>query len=85
MGVSLATFVPSSALWWGAYGAYQRLLGGVLLPVEHTTLLRPVQPPLGMSEVRHRRSDVEAASSRPPRGPLRHALHGMRCLPERRI
>ena len=30
VGVSLATFVPSSALWWGAYGAYQRLLDAAL-------------------------------------------------------
>lgn len=25
-GVSVALFVPSSALWWGAYGTYQRLI-----------------------------------------------------------
>ncbi|GIL45476.1 hypothetical protein Vafri_2709 [Volvox africanus] len=25
-GVSVATFVPSSAVWWGAYGTYQKLI-----------------------------------------------------------
>jgi len=25
-GASIVTFVPSSALWWGGYGFYQRLL-----------------------------------------------------------
>lgn len=25
-GASVATLVPSSAVWWGAYGAYQKLL-----------------------------------------------------------
>jgi len=29
-GVSVALFVPSSALWWGAYGAYQRAIWNVL-------------------------------------------------------
>lgn len=24
-GLSIVTFVPSSALWWGAYGGYQKL------------------------------------------------------------
>lgn len=32
--VSLAFFVPNSALWWGAYGMYQKLLWSVL-PVSH--------------------------------------------------
>lgn len=33
-GASIVTFVPSSALWWGSYGFYQRLIWqqvGVLL------------------------------------------------------
>lgn len=25
-GLSVLTFVPSSALWWGAYGGYQKLV-----------------------------------------------------------
>ena len=25
-GASIVTFVPSSALWWGSYGFYQRLI-----------------------------------------------------------
>lgn len=25
-GLSVVTFVPSSALWWGAYGGYQKLI-----------------------------------------------------------
>jgi solute carrier family 25 protein 44 len=25
-GLSVMTFVPSSALWWGCYGGYQKLL-----------------------------------------------------------
>ena len=25
-GASVATFVPSSAIWWGSYGAYQKFL-----------------------------------------------------------
>lgn len=25
-GASIVTFVPSSALWWGGYGFYQRLI-----------------------------------------------------------
>ena len=25
-GLSIVTFVPSSALWWGAYGGYQKLI-----------------------------------------------------------
>ena len=25
-GMSIATFVPTSGIWWGAYGAYQKLL-----------------------------------------------------------
>jgi len=29
-GVSLAIFVPSSGLWWGAYGAYQRTIWSAL-------------------------------------------------------
>jgi solute carrier family 25 protein 44 len=29
-GASLAIFVPSSGLWWGAYGAYQRVLWSLL-------------------------------------------------------
>ena len=32
LGVSLAVFVPSSAIWWGGYGAYQRLLADLLPP-----------------------------------------------------
>ncbi len=29
-GASVATFVPSSAVWWGAYGAYQKLIWTLL-------------------------------------------------------
>lgn len=29
-GASIATFVPSSAVWWSAYGAYQELIWGQL-------------------------------------------------------
>lgn len=25
-GMSIATFVPTSGIWWGAYGAYQKLI-----------------------------------------------------------
>lgn len=25
-GLSIVTFVPSSAMWWGAYGGYQKLV-----------------------------------------------------------
>lgn len=25
-GMSVATFVPSSGIWWGSYGAYQKLM-----------------------------------------------------------
>ena len=25
-GASVATFVPSSGIWWGSYGAYQKFL-----------------------------------------------------------
>lgn len=32
-GASLAIFVPSSGLWWGAYGAYQRVLWSALASV----------------------------------------------------
>ncbi|GIL94151.1 hypothetical protein Vretimale_317 [Volvox reticuliferus] len=28
-GVSVATFVPSSAVWWGAYGTYQKLIWAI--------------------------------------------------------
>ncbi len=43
--VSLAFFVPNSALWWGAYGMYQKLLWSVL-PASH---LAPSSIPSGSS------------------------------------
>ena len=34
-GMSIATFVPTSGIWWGAYGAYQKLIWQqVLKPVQ---------------------------------------------------
>ena len=30
-GMSIATFVPTSGIWWGAYGAYQKLLWAQVL------------------------------------------------------
>ena len=29
-GLSIATFVPSSAVWWSAYGGYQKALWQLL-------------------------------------------------------
>lgn len=58
-GLSVLTFVPSSALWWGCYGGYQKLLwqqldhvlggdgtssGDIL--ARPTTQARPHLPPL---------------------------------------
>ena len=49
-GMSIATFVPTSGIWWGAYGAYQKLLWAQVpscLPVvarSHTLLAGPAAP-----------------------------------------
>lgn len=31
-GLSIMTYVPSSAMWWGAYGMYQKLIWQVMTP-----------------------------------------------------
>ena len=41
-GMSIATFVPTSGIWWGAYGAYQKLIWQQVSPPQQPLL--PVNP-----------------------------------------
>jgi solute carrier family 25 protein 44 len=40
-GMSVATFVPSSGIWWGSYGAFQKLVWHQVrpLPCQHLLLV----------------------------------------------
>ena len=42
-GMSIATFVPTSGIWWGAYGAYQKLIWQQVLICSHGPCLEILQ------------------------------------------